>query len=85
VKQFTSTISLSAASNKAPNLIYTPIVPSDQVLEFFIFVSLAVPPSPETKEYQIKDRTIDNIQNCDSYINVPSSHKPIDRIGLLNW
>jgi hypothetical protein len=23
--------------------------------------------------FQIKDRTMDNIQNCDSYINIPSS------------
>jgi hypothetical protein len=24
-------------------------------------------------EFQIKDRTMDNVQNCDSYINIPLS------------
>jgi hypothetical protein len=24
-------------------------------------------------EFQIKDRTMDNVENCDSYINMPSS------------
>jgi hypothetical protein len=24
-------------------------------------------------EFSIKDRTMDNVQNCDSYINMPSS------------
>jgi hypothetical protein len=24
-------------------------------------------------EFPIKDRTMDNVQNCDSYINIPSS------------
>jgi hypothetical protein len=48
----------------------------------------------------IKVRTMDNVQNCDSYINIPSQrwimsriviviliyhrHKPIDSINLLD-
>jgi hypothetical protein len=24
--------------------------------------------------FEIEDRTMDNVQNCDSYINIPSSH-----------
>jgi hypothetical protein len=32
--------------------------------------------------FQIEDRTMDNIQNCYSYINIPSP-KPIDSINRL--
>jgi hypothetical protein len=30
-------------------------------------------PVSETSRTHIKDRTINNVQNCDSYINIPSS------------
>jgi hypothetical protein len=33
-------------------------------------------------ETLLKDRTMDNVQNCDSYINI-HRHKPIDSINLL--
>jgi hypothetical protein len=38
-----------------------------------IVVSLTIPPQLSLSLSKIKDRTMDNVQNCDSYINIPSS------------
>jgi hypothetical protein len=32
--------------------------------------------------FHVKDRTMDNVQNCDSYINI-HRHKPIDLINFI--